>query len=299
VGSPDASASFESLAGPVDRMATALNAVQALLGQAVGSDVFSGLDEASAALRRLYFRLVGLVLDEIDSRCVGEWATAVERREKWDDLNRFVDAVLRADHGGPAALFTLNYDSLLDSAMMETAQRFYDGYPGLTLDVRLDARGLPALYHLHGSVAWITRPDGVVVKRRLDYLRAIGHLAAWIGGEPTTELPTVVLSDLKTPSTARHPFSLFYDELQRALGRVKTVVAGGVSFGDLPINRLIAAYLAEDVERRLVVWRPSGTGADEVFTMLKQLPGGNRAKRAQVLAQRVSLPDAAAVDALD
>jgi hypothetical protein len=291
---------FEALAGPADRMATALIALQGLLASAGGNDLFDALDSASLALRRFYFRLVGIVLDEIDRLCVAAQPVAEERRASWSRLNEFVEALL----GVPGVdnsrrIFTLSYDSLLDSAILEVENRLYDGFPGLVLSPRLEPRpGWPELYHLHGSVAWVTDPEERVFKRQLEYLRATGLLDEWVSGQPSSELPTVVLGDLKTPTTGRYPFALFYDELRRGLESAQCVVAAGIGFGDRPINSLLAEYLGRDRSRHLLVWKRSSTPVDEFVSLLRAFPAGRSVEASQITVQQVTLPDPDAVASL-
>lgn len=76
-------------------------------------------------------------------------------------------------------VFTLNYDSLLMSSMLEASQWVYDGSRGRELNPVLDRWQNPALYHLHGSVSWIRRPEGIVTKRRLEEVREARLLDQW------------------------------------------------------------------------------------------------------------------------
>ena len=123
------------------------------------------------------------------------------------------------------------------------------------------------------------------------------HLASWAQGEPTEYLPTVVLSDVKTASTARHPFALFYDAFQRELIGIQTVVAGGLSFGDRPINELLAVFLGEDQARQLLVWRRTDA-REEILGLLRSLPRGRNIADEQVVVDSVQLPSADAVTSL-
>ena len=245
---------FEQLAGPVDRLADALVAMQRLFTGSSTSPLLTGLREAADGLRQHYVRIVGTVLREVDACCITE-APDAERHASWQAMNAFAAELVRLQ----ATVFTLNYDSLLMSALLERGMA-YDGFRFGTLNVPLDRWSEPAtLYHLHGSVAWHRGADGLVSKLRLEEVREQGLLDAWASGNVERGLPAVILGDLKTRYTEQYPFSVLYDELHRKLSHESLVVVGGYSFGDRPLNRALARFLSRDPRNRLVVWNPAGT----------------------------------------
>jgi hypothetical protein len=61
---------FEQLAGPVDRLADALLAVQRLVPGPSTNPLFTALRDAADGLRQHYVRIVGTVLREVDACCV-------------------------------------------------------------------------------------------------------------------------------------------------------------------------------------------------------------------------------------
>jgi hypothetical protein len=220
---------FEQLAGPLDRLAEALIAVQDLLAVAGDSEAVRGLGDASQELRRQYFRIVGTVLREVDACCI-EPQPDDARRAAWQRLNDF--AAQLVDWNGAqnkVTVFTLNYDSLLLSSMLEASEWVYDGFRGLTLNHPLDRWSNPALYHLHGSVSWIRGREGIVSKKRLDVMRLENILDRWAEGDVAVGQPSVVLTDLKTPEAARYPFALMYEELARSLSVAGLAVVAGTA----------------------------------------------------------------------
>lgn len=286
---------FEQIAGPLDRLAEALIAVEDLVAATGGADAVKGIKEASAVLRHTYFSVVGHVLREVDA-CCHRGLGSGDRTLAWQGLNKFAAELVEWNRDVHVTVFTLNYDSLLMSAMLETGAMMYDGFPRGELDQPLDRwPHRAALYHLHGSVAWV-RSEGRVTKRDLDSMRGDGTLNRWVGGDTTSGQPSVLLGDLKTPITNRLPFATFYDELRRCLAMDDLVVAGGYSFGDRPINHALAKYLSEGRRRRLIVWSPTPDRQAYLNRLRIQLPTSSRDFRdTQVTTESVTLPDAEAI----
>jgi hypothetical protein len=283
---------FEQLAGPLDRLADALVAVQRLYTGPGTSRLLANLRDAADDLRRHYVRIVGTVLREVDACCRMEGAND-ERRASWQPMNAFAAELVKLR----ATIFTLNYDSLLMSALLEQRVMVYDGFRFGPLNVPLDPWDEPAtLYQLHGSVALHRAADGVVYKLGLPTVREDKLLEAWVAGDMDHGVPAVILTDLKTRYTEHPPFSTFYDELHHSLSNDSFAVVGGYSFGDCPLNRALAHFLSRDRQNRLLVWNPSGTAGVYLDRLRKQLLDRERNIGAeQITVQPVRLPDAEAV----
>ena len=207
--------SFETLAGPVDRIADAMRCDPTLAGinRLEGSQWSSR--SYRAELRLHYLRIVGSVLAEVDACCTDKEADA-DRTAAWAKLNAFAAALCTLHLKVPTTFFTLNYDSLLMSALLETEQIIYDGFRYGGLNVPLARWGrTPALYHLHGSVAWVLDEDGAINKPSLKYVRAVEAVDEWALGQPTQGWPSVVLGDLKSRQVARFELPTF---LRRVAG---------------------------------------------------------------------------------
>lgn len=290
---------FEALAGPVDRMADALLALDGLLRGLQQTGPLTELANASEALRNLYRRIVGIVLDEIDACCQVDGEVPEERRDAWTRLNAFV-AAMATKSGNCQPIYTTNYDSLLPSALLEKRGEVFDGFPGGSLDSTLHCWGSkPALYHLHGSIAWTTNLSGELSKRDMASMRGERIVEQWAGGEALDLLPTVVLGDQKSQQTNRYPFVLFYDKFRVNLGFKDTLVAAGYSFGDRPVNAIVASFLASNPERQLVIWKRSGNVSDYLARLRSYLAKGQEIADGQVRLTQVSLPDVEAVTALE
>jgi hypothetical protein len=289
--------SFEALAGPVDRMAAALLALDGLLGAASLRGLLAALQVASHELRVIYRKIVGLVLEEIDACCVVDGTTSEERRSSWERLNGFV-ASLMSKSGDCHPLFTTNYDSLLISSMLDARGEVFDGFPGGTLDYSLRCWGSkPAIYHLHGSIGWVSDHGGLA-KLEMDALRTQGLVQQWAAGEPVDRYPTVILGDQKTRTAERYPFNIFYAGFRNELAKSTSLVTVGYSFGDRPISEIVARFLAEDHARTLHVWKREGEASLFLTRLRSYLPAEMAIKGSQVFFQAVTLPDLAAVSAL-
>lgn len=287
---------FEQLAGPLDRLAEALLAIQDLVTSGGNVAAIRGIRDASDELRRQYFRVVGTVLREVDACCIEPGADD-GRRDAWRRLNEFAAEIVDWDgQANRVTVFTLNYDSLLMSSMLEASEWVYDGFRGLSLNPVLDRWNNPALYHLHGSVSWVRKPEGVTLKQNLPDMRLNNLLGRWVDGDVTLGQPTVILTDLKTPVAERYPFVVFYQELARCLAETQLVVVGGYGFGDRPVNCALALYLKDDPARRIRVWSPRPDRAQTVERLRMQLAaGGGTIADDQVEVEEVTLPDAEAL----
>jgi hypothetical protein len=292
---PEYRRNFERLAGPLDRLAHVLTAVEPLLDLDVA--VIRSLRVAAVDLRRHYLAILGTVLSVIDECCVVSIPTP-ERRAAWDRMNVFGGALVELHQEfGRSSFFTLNYDSLLFSAMLERSRFVYDGFRYGELNEPLDQWAEPPLFHLHGSITWVRTPEGVILKRLTEEVRAQRHLQRWAAGDGSEGLPVVVLGDLKTRQAERHPIHLFYEELQRRLAVVKWVAVGGYGFGDVPLNREIARYLARSADNRLLLWSRSEPDRPRLLRRLT-LPGHGGPRPDQVVWEEVQLPDPAVVHRL-
>jgi hypothetical protein len=281
---------FEALAGPLDRLSEALTAIERLVQDRSQPAILAGLRAASEALRLGYLRVVGTVLDEVDT-CCHEPAADDARRDSWQAVDEFAAALI--DLRMP--VFTLNYDSLLMSAMLERSGFVYDGFRGRTLNLPLDPWNEPLLYHLHGSVGWFQSSDGAVGKRRLDEVRAKGILRQWADGETENGYPSVLLGDLKSRLTREYPFLIMYEELYRQLEGASLVVAGGYSFGDRPLNHAMASFLARNTQRRIRVWNQHVDKERYLQRLRSHLPDTETISDNQVEVDEVMLPDASSV----
>ncbi|MCT1607673.1 hypothetical protein M3B43_10160 [Nesterenkonia massiliensis] len=291
---------FEVVAGSLDRLGNAIASMTTLAKLEV--DATQGLLAASDELRGLYRRIVAYVLLEVDSAAWDrdEEASLVD----WDDLDDMAAALVELHDVETVSIYTLNYDSLLMSALLEQSKRVYDGFRWLEANEPLEPWGNITLYPLHGGIGIYADSEGEVRKRRLDDVREEELLERWVEGEDNGEIPQVILGDTKDSAVLHRPFSTHYGQLSAdlALPYTREVVVGGYGFGDRPVNRALGLFLAADEHRRLLDWRPRAT--QEVGAVLRALreplsdDDRKRITAEQILAEDIALPSADAVRAL-
>lgn len=291
---------FELVAGSLHRLGRAVASLTSLADLSV--DAAEGLLQASEELTGLYRRIVAYVLLQVDN-------AAWDHDEKvglveWDGLNAMVKSLCELHRKEAVAIYTLNYDSLLMSALLEHTQWVYDGFRGLGFNYPLDPWRNIALYPLHGSIGIYTDETGALHKRTLEEVRDEELLERWAAGEDNGELPRVVLGDTKDSSTLLEPFASYYNQLAGDLVYPGTqeVIVGGYGFGDRPLNRTLALFLAADENHRLRDWRPHASEhTDEILEVLRDPmseAAGKRIKKKQITSEDVMLPNADVVKAL-
>lgn len=223
---------------------------------------------------------------------------------EWAALNAMAESLLELHRVATTAIYTLNYDGLLMSALLEHTQWVYDGFRGLEFNDPLEPWRNIALYPLHGSIGIYTDETGALRKRTLQHVRDEELLERWAAGEDNGGLPQVVLGDTKDSSTLLEPFASYYNQLAGDLAHPTTqeVIVGGYGFGDRPLNRALGSFLAADKNHRLRDWRPHATAnTDEALEGLRDPVSeavGERIKKEQIIAEDVTLPNADAVKGL-
>jgi SIR2-like domain len=290
--SADTPLGFEDYAGPIDRIASA---VRTLAPLAEGSERAEVLWDAYEYLRLRYVQLVGLVLAEVVR------AAHLAESARWEALNAFADEIWAIHNRVPSAVFTLSYDTLLESAMIEAHRGwFYDGFAGMTLNHPLDCfPGTLPVYHLHGSALWYETPDGTIRKVRSDNPDHERLMEEWQEGRASLGLPVVVLTDLKTRAVGQYPFDILYAELWTELSEANTVVTAGYGFRDVPVNAVLRAWLngaRDDTPRALEVWSPH---ADLTRTAAGRALSLTDEQLHALVAVDVTLPDPAPLAALE
>lgn len=146
----------------------------------------------------------------------------------------------RAGYRLPLELFTVNYDLLLESGLESRGVPYFDGFIG-ALEARFRAdlvesspgtedQAVPAffvrLWKLHGSVNWLRRDDGRVVRLGVPV--------------PEDQAAAIYPSDAKYEESRRVPFVVLQDQLRRSTSMPETMmVVAGYSFADEHVNELI------------------------------------------------------------
>ena len=113
--------SFEELAGPLDRLALALQLYEG-----------TSIETTHPQVLRDYTRVVGCALQAVR---MAELGVETDRRELLDEFARALWRFARDHrqrHHSQVSVFTVNYDTLLDQALVRTKPdahtSFYDGF---------------------------------------------------------------------------------------------------------------------------------------------------------------------------
>jgi hypothetical protein len=256
---------FEDIAGPIDRLANALPNLLEMARLSNDASAITTISELVDHLKRLYYRVVGAVLQEVMDHPQG----ATGWRPLDEVVNRLRDDALRQ---GGLDVFVLNYDALLESRLLESvaqgsgvgvADEFDGRYSRLVLPEnsgysfeaipwREDSYypDQPTIHvnHLHGAGSWLMYEDWVYKARRLSDLRSYDLYNRWVQGQPLNVRPQVVLGDQKQNIAGRWPFADAYANLLATARRAQRVVICGYSFRDVPLNRQLRLGLGTESE---------------------------------------------------
>lgn len=246
---------FENYAGPIDRLAFALEELGELALVAESETAQQHIKETAKFARDIYTRSVAVVLGEV---------TAHPNDGDWSAVDNVANTLFNAvTTHGEVNVFTLNYDALLDSALIKAGrEKFADEFSGYGLTtIQLNGISVTAhrwrepqeqpenrpirLRHLHGAATWL-RHDGRVLKvATLDDLRKADVWNSWAKGSPDAQAaqPLVVLGDRKDQQVSLPPFSEQYVELAVRIAESDKVTIAGYGFGDEPLNRAIREHL--------------------------------------------------------
>lgn len=127
------------------------------------------------------------------------------------------------------------------------------------------------LLHLHGSLAWLRGPDGVVYRFDISSLRNRHYWKAWREGR-TDWAPEVVLTNqpVKTSLVTQHPFSLAYRTFQRDLLTADKWLIVGYSLGDRCVNEMLTEAFVKrrSIPSVMFVGLGSQPSEDEILSTL-------------------------------
>lgn len=256
-GTPPDKGVFETLLGPIERIPDALAAFDALQklmpNSSESSDASRAITECAKLLRSFYQMGAGLTLSIIDEAAHG--SLDGERQVLLD----LVDKIFKfSELRGGVSFGTLNYDSLLNSAVIEASNQdtadLADPRECTLMEVGNGASiqglwlrktdDLPAgrspIYDLHGSLAWWRESavDGRVAKFTMRDLRCHEVLEKWKSGDLNWS-PAVLMTDQKSRTSQNFPFSLAYRAFEQRLINSDIWIIVGYSFGDEPVNEML------------------------------------------------------------
>lgn len=252
---------FEALFGPIERMGRGLQELRALSDLVgAGTEVTATFDRAARFGEELRRRTIGSALQVVASLSNNkdEQGKSTQRQV----VNWLNDA--RGDEG-TVEIFTLNYDALIDGAVVDLTEERSDvtmsdmaqGYGWVELQVTNQGDVVPAaplrdddvypaqfiVFHLHGSLQWLRTEGGWVYKvKQIDHLRDVEFWRRHAAGATPVE-PVVILADQKEHAVKADPFRWAYDRLEESLKHAEAIVIIGYGFGDSPVNRALARGL--------------------------------------------------------
>lgn len=273
--------SFEDIAGPVDRLARTISESGPLASFADTDEQRRMLKDLSLKVVGLYRRIVGVVLS-----CVMDHGGENALWASVDSIAQYLGR--EAERQGHLDVFVLNYDALLDSGLIQAqdaSKAFqlmdeFSGRRGLRVPVHCASgvvRQIPSLrwredswmagkprlrlHHLHGAGTWMRREGFVYKAGTLDSLRDCRLFRAWAEGTESEVEPAVLLGDQKQRWVNLWPFIETYQQLAASVSSADEIILAGYSFGDLPLNRMIASSRRPD--SRVVVINPSRNIGDK------------------------------------
>jgi SIR2-like domain len=261
LGAVDPERDFE---GIVAGLESAEEVVRAFVQLATGVP-HPDLQEAAAILRdrgvtslirRLYYAYCAEVLDAIGELTRGDLAEPVVRFGDW------LKAMYEVH--GTASIFTLNYDLLLERALIDdnvlglrnSVTDFFSGLPERSelLPLGIDGTGVrgllyyPAdppvrpihLHHLHGCLTHFRDlSTNSVFKIAAADLRGHDIFDRLASAEESRYVPSVILGSRKVEKSREWPFSQAFVSLEAAARSAATVVIAGYSFRDAAVNALL------------------------------------------------------------
>jgi hypothetical protein len=280
---PRTGESFEDIAGPVDRLANTLSEFGPL-DRVATDEQRSVLHNLEMTLRGLYTRVVGAVLEEV--------AAHPPTEAGWDPVHdvgrRLAQMTLEQ---GEMDVFCLNYDALLDAALIAAtawlgpywkAVALSDEFHGLDVGMvplyrpdgsigQVEAHRWRVgsyyprfahlrFHHLHGAATWMRWGGDIWKASSLGEIRDCGLFTSWAEGverpgESGAVEPVVLLGDQKESSVARRPFNENYEAFAIAVGLADEIILAGFSFMDRPLTRTIVQHRQQGA--RVVVINPS------------------------------------------
>lgn len=190
--------------------------------------------------------------------CIGTLQTPIISIEKHVE---FVKALFHKRRAGlerraPVALFTTNYDTLLEDALALSRISVNDGFSGGAMafwdpgneyerPFSPDKHNQARIYKLHGSIDWVLSSEDIVVRRREN------------AGYPSSVETKLLIypQATKYKVTQRDPFATLFSAFRSALtdSEPGLLIICGYSFGDDHINEEIERALKQRGNRLTVL----------------------------------------------
>jgi SIR2-like domain len=197
-------------------------------------------------------------------------------KEKIDYINRLGD--LHHDDTR-VAIFTLNYDLLIETAFANADRKLVNGFENGRWDPRLfDTVDAMRLYKLHGSLDWVDDEMHGICSLRYDR-----HPRAEDFEANSTPL---LIFGTDSKLTGKDPFLTLVHAFAQELRNSTVLLVIGYSFSDSHINEIIAQRMRDSLPLRLVIVSPRADELKQSTPFLENSP-------------RVATIDSGALAALD
>lgn len=205
---------------------TALNRLRRIRSLVGAGETFDGFDGPAAAM-----------LDQ--GICQQIVAAVSSPSGDIEPFRRLASWMSKSDYHLPIEVFTVNYDTLVETGLEYVGAPYFDGFVGtISAPFRADfvedlspssSTRLPPsfvrLWKLHGSVNWILDSAGRIVR----------------AAAPSSATPVAIFpSEEKYDDSRRVPFVVLMDRFRRSLAEPETIVlVSGYSFADEHLNEII------------------------------------------------------------
>jgi hypothetical protein len=182
--------------------------------------------------------------------------------EKIDYVNRLGD-LQQSDTR--LAIFTLNYDLLVESAFAKADRKLVNGFENGQWDPRLfDGVEAMRLYKLHGSLDWVDDEMHGICSLRYDR-----HPRAEDFEANATPL---LIFGTDSKLTGKDPFLTLVHAFAEQLRTTNVLVVVGYSFSDTYVNEIIAQRMRDNLPLRLVIVSPHASDLRQSKPFLENSP---------------------------
>ena len=193
------------------------------------------------------------------------WRMLVKDVEKHQHLAFLSDAI--KEDAISVNVATLNHDLLIEKHLSDKNIHFYDGFGSPKNGVRYWENNFADknnLLKVHGSINWFDlHPDdgdwfddkiGIVLDGDIDHAKS--PTGSLIRSTSEKEPKILVGTFNKIYEYTESIFSDIYYQFRALLGRSKTLVVSGYSFGDKGVNTAILEWLYKDRHNKIIVIHP-------------------------------------------
>lgn len=188
---------------------------------------------------------------------------SIEHHRKF--VNAFLSLKSNLISRSSIAFFTINYDTLLEDALILEKQKIYDGFTGTAMgfwdpEISFKDPNSFHIYKLHGSVDWYSHEKDGVIRCRY----GVNYLSE-------AENVLIYPQATKYVETQKDPFATLFTRFRNRLNSSKDniLVTCGYSFGDNHINGEIESAITRPGNKTiLIVFIKSDTKASNLNELL-------------------------------